>query len=489
MMDFSLQQTNSTIHLDRFMTIFNHLNDMVFLIEVENSGAFRCLEVNPSYLKATGLSIGHLKNKCIEEIFSPDEAAGVIGNYQKAISKKKALTYEETMNLNGEDKTFETTITPIFDGGSTECRYILGVSRDISERKKYEKALLEAQSELKTMLEYQQGLIWKIDKRDHDFFYTLCDGQLIDQLELTSEDIIGKRPQDLFIDEVAANMIDHIRLCWETKQKVTFEFLDQVQAREILWLVVLSPIIENGETASMIAYCIDILERKKSEESMMQKEKLAVIGELAAGIGHELRNPLTAIRGFIKFMRENKEHIKDEFLDIIDAELESLNHIASELMILAKPQAQYFQHLNLAQILNEVSFLLEPEAFKQGVKLIKNYHEAFVPVYGEKYQLKQVFINLIKNAMEAVEGRPDGRVVFDCKKKGSEVVVIIRDNGCGMPKEILEKIGEPFYTTKEKGTGLGLLVSYRIIKYHEGTIECRSEEGTGTTFIIRFPVS
>jgi PAS domain S-box-containing protein len=487
--DFSLQQASGTMNLDRFMTIFNYIQDMVFLIEVENGGQFRCLEVNPSYLRATGLKLDALKNKLIEEIFSPEEAVGVTENYQKAISKKHSLTYEESMMLNGEDKTFETTITPIFDENSSECCYILGVSRDISERKKYEKALLEAQSELKSMLEFQEGLILKIEKRHDDFFYTLCDGKLIDQLGLTSEEIIEKRPQDLFPDEISTNIIKHMQLCWDTKQKVTFEFSDQVQEKEIFWLNVLSPIIEKGKTSSLIAYCIDILERKKSEESVLKKEKLAVIGELAAGIGHELRNPLTAIRGFIKFMRENKEHIKDDFLDIIDSELESLNHIASELMILAKPQAKYFNHLNLIQILDEAVFLLEPEAFKQGVKLFKNYHDSYLPVYGEKVQLKQVFINLIKNAMEAVEGQPEGRVFIDCGQKGSEVIVTIRDNGYGMPKEILEKIGEPFYTTKEKGTGLGLLVSYRIIKNHEGSVECLSEEGKGTSFIIRLPVS
>jgi PAS domain S-box-containing protein len=489
MMDFSLQQASGTINFDRFMIIFNNVQDMVFLIQLENDGEFRCIEVNPSYLKATGLNIESLKDKLIEEIFSPEVAADVIKNYQKAIFKKHALTYEESMVLNGEDKTFETTITPIFDESSSECLYILGVSRDISERKKYEKALLEAQSELKSILEYQQGLILKVEKRNEDFIYTLCDGKLIDQLGLTPEEMIEKRPQDIFPDEISRTIIKHLRICLDTKQKVTFEYSDPTLEKEVFWLVVLSPIIEKGETSSLIAYCIDILERKKAEESLMKKEKLAVIGELAAGIGHELRNPLTAIRGFIKFMRENKNNIKDDFLDVIDTELESLNHIASELMILAKPQAKNFNTLNLIQILDEVVFLLEPEAFKLGVKVLKNYDDMNISVYAEKVQLKQVFINLIKNAIEAVEDQPDGRVSIECRKTDSEVIVTIKDNGCGMPEEILGKIGEPFYTTKEKGTGLGLLVSYRIIRNHEGSVDCVSEEGKGTSFIIRFPIS
>jgi signal transduction histidine kinase len=112
-----------------------------------------------------------------------------------------------------------------------------------------------------------------------------------------------------------------------------------------------------------------------------------------------------------------------------------------------------------------------------------------VPIFGEKYQLKQVFINLIKNAMDALNRGPNGEISIKCKQSGNETIVSVSDNGCGIPKHVLDKIGEPFYTTKEKGNGLGLLVSYRIIKNHTGTIECQSKEGKGTSFIVHFPIS
>jgi two-component system sporulation sensor kinase A len=481
-------QNISTVNLDHLITIFNYLEDMVFLIDVEENDQFRCLEVNPAYLKGTGLQLADLKDKLIEEIFLPDEAAGVIENYQKAIDRKQTMTYEEHIKINHEKKTFETTIIPIFIEDQQVCQYILGVSRDISDRKKYEEALLEAKSELKEIIQQQQALILRIEKQGEDFIYTLCDGQLINQLGVTSEEIIGTRPQDMFPKEIADVINHHFQLCWESRDKQVFEFFDPTREQDFYWLTIVSPIIENGQTISLLVYAIDVLERKKEEESMMKTEKLALIGELAAGIGHELRNPLTSIRGFIQLMRENKEMIKDEFLDVIDDELESLNHIAGELMILAKPQVQNFDKLNIAQVLDEVVFLMEPEAFRQGIKIAK-YYQTCLPVFGEKYQLKQVIINLIKNAMDALNGWPNGEITVKCKQLPKETVVTIADNGCGIPKEVLDKIGEPFYTTKEKGNGLGLLVSYRIIKNHGGRIECLSDAGKGTSFILHFPNS
>ncbi|MCQ6279027.1 ATP-binding protein [Bacillus sp. EB600] len=488
-MSHPLQNLGNTFNLDHLVTIFNYLEDMVFLIDVEENDKFRCLEVNPAYLKGTGLQLHQIKNKRIEEIFCADEAAGVNENYLKAIFNKQSLTFEENLIINHIDKTFETTIIPIFIEDQQDCRYILGVSRDISDRKTYERTLLEAKSELESIIKQQQALILRIEKENEDFYHTLSEGRLFNQLGLTSNDLIGKRPEDMFPKEIAAIVTHHYQLCWESQEKVIFEFFDPTKQYEVYWLTVVSPIIENGQTTSLLVYAVDILDRKKSEESMMQTEKLALIGELAAGIGHELRNPLTAIKGFIQLMRENKQTVKDEFLDVIDAELESLNHIAGELMILAKPQVQNFSELNVIQLLNEVVFLLEPEAFRQGIKVTKKFESQFAPVYGEKYQLKQVFINLIKNALDALNGRSNEEITIKCELLTTETIVTISDNGCGIPKEILDKIGEPFYTTKEKGNGLGLLVSYRIIKNHNGTIECTSEEGNGTSFIIHFPNS
>jgi PAS domain S-box-containing protein len=482
-----LHKMGKSFNMDHLLMIFNYLEDAVFLVELEEDGGFRYLEVNPGYIKATGIPLETIKNKPIDEVFESREAAKVIKNYKEAIKKKKALSYEESVEIYQKHKTFETTIIPIFLEDKGVCRYILGVSRDISEKKKYENLLQEAKNELKSMVQPQQGVIIEAEKRGEDYFYIFCEGPLLKQFDFTPEDVKEKRPQDLFPLDMAEKIIEQYQLCWNTKEKVFYEWSGQTEKTEFCWLSILTPVLEDGEVRSFIIYAIDILERKQAEESLMKAEKLALIGELAAGIGHEIRNPLTSIRGFIKYMRQDKENIKDEFFDVIDTELESLNQIAGELMILSKPQVTQFERNEIISLLNEVIFLLEPEAFSCGVRILKNYQcdEAFV--YGEKHQIKQVFMNLMKNAIDAMQEKSYGKLIIECNQTDSEIVVKITDDGCGIPKEFLKNIGEPFYTTKEKGTGLGLMVSFRIIKNHNGSIVCESKEGEGTSFIMTFP--
>jgi PAS domain S-box-containing protein len=477
----------NAFNMDHLLMIFNYLEDAVFLVELETNGVFRYIEVNPGYLKATGIQLADIKYKQIDEVFENREAAKVKKNYQEAIMKKKALFYEENVKIHNQLKTYETTIIPIFLEDTGVCQYILGVSRDISKKKRYENLVQEAKKDLKAIMQPQQGVIIEVEKRGNDFFYTSCEGPLVKQFDLTPEEVIGKRPQELFPEEMLGQIIEQYNLCWNTKEKVFYEWSGKTEKNEFCWLAILIPILENEKITSFIIYAIDILERKKAEESLMKTEKLALIGELAAGIGHEIRNPLTSIRGFIKYMRQNKEDIRDEFFDVIDTELESLNQIAGELMILAKPQVTQFETNDLIHLLNEVVFLLEPEAAANGVRLIKNYQRDQALVFGEKHQLKQVFMNLMKNAIDATQEKAYGKLTIECTQTNSENVVKITDNGCGIPKEFLNNIGEPFYTTKEKGTGLGLMVSYRIIKNHKGSIVCESEEGKGTSFIMTFP--
>ncbi|MDP4084023.1 MAG: ATP-binding protein [Bacillota bacterium] len=485
----SLKNIGNSFYIKHLVSIFNNLEDMMILFEIKEDGILRCVEVNRAFTNIMGIRHECVKSKQLNELFNEEETTYLLEKYKEAIIKRETLTFEIGVYASNQRKTFETTIIPIFLEPSPSCCYLVGILKDISERKRYEQTLLEAKQELETLIQYQQGLILKVEKRGEDFFYIFCEGQLVAQFDLTPDDVIGKRPQDLFPPAIAANVIEQYKSCWKRKENFFYEWADSIDDFEFCWLANLSPIIEAGQIKSFIIYAVDILERKKTEQSLIKSEKLALIGELAAGVGHEIRNPLTSIKGFIKLMMENKDAIKDEFFEIIDSELESINRIAGELMILAKPQANEFKRIDIVELLNEVLFLIEAETFRYGVELIRNFPASQVFINGDKQQLKQVVMNLVKNSIEAMESNSKGRIIIDCRTEGAMVVVKIMDNGCGIPQKLLEKIGEPFYTTKEKGTGLGLMVSYRIIKSHVGNIVCESEEGEGTTFVLSFPVN
>ena len=225
-------------------------------------------------------------------------------------------------------------------------------------------------------------------------------------------------------------------------------------------------------------------ERKQAEEELLRSEKLAVVGELAAGVAHEIRNPLTSIKGFIQLLSRNKENVK--YCIIILSEIERINGIVSEFLMIAKPQAQNLKSLQIKGLIQDVISLLDAHAVLSNVQITCESDSKLSLVTGDESQLKQVFINVMKNAIDAM---PNGGAMSVEARMYDEKEIMIRvmDRGCGIPKERLSKIGEPFYTTKEKGTGLGLMVSKRIMEAHHGEIKIMSEEGVGTIVDIVLP--
>ncbi|WP_274648840.1 ATP-binding protein [Paenibacillus humicola] len=228
----------------------------------------------------------------------------------------------------------------------------------------------------------------------------------------------------------------------------------------------------------------DISERKKNEELLINSEKLYVAGQLAAGIAHEIRNPLTSLKGFLQLMASGRLGGKNYF-DIMKSELTRIESIVSELLMLSKPQIYELSYKDIRAVLGDTVTLLEAQAILHNIELEPLPGGAPLWVKGVENQLKQVFINVLKNAIEAMAD--GGKIVIACRREGPSVVVCIQDSGPGIPEDQLAKIGQPFYTTKEKGTGLGLMVSYKIVDNHKGRIRAFSSLGVGTTFEISLP--
>lgn len=230
----------------------------------------------------------------------------------------------------------------------------------------------------------------------------------------------------------------------------------------------------------------DITDQRRMEEQLKKSDTLNVVGELAAGIAHEIRNPMTALKGFIQLLEGSLNGEYTTYFHVITSELQRIETIITDFLILAKPQAASYQVKQINHIIHNTLELLGAQASMLNIQFDTQYGQLPL-IRCEANQLKQVFINLIKNAIEAM---PTGGIIqintetfFD-----NHVLVSIQDHGVGIPESVLEKIGEPFYTTKEKGTGLGLMVTYKIIEEHQGWIEVSSREGEGTLFQIYLPI-
>lgn len=241
---------------------------------------------------------------------------------------------------------------------------------------------------------------------------------------------------------------------------------------------------DEGDITGFISISRDITDRKRMEELLRRSEKLTTVGQLAAGVAHEIRNPLTTLRGFIQLQQQTQK-INSRHIDLMLSELDRINLIVGEFLILAKPQATHFAPKDIRFILGDVISLLDNQAHMLGIEFVLEAADPVVVHCGEN-QLKQVFINLLKNSMEAMSsgGKITAQITLTNDKYAK---IVITDEGEGVPEEMLSQLGEPFFTSKESGTGLGLMVSQRLIQAHKGTFEIDSIYGEGTTVTIMMP--
>ncbi len=231
----------------------------------------------------------------------------------------------------------------------------------------------------------------------------------------------------------------------------------------------------------------DVTNLVEAEEKMLQNEKLTAIGRLAACLAHEIRNPLSSLSGCVELLEKNllpqdEENIR--LMNIIVKETERLNNLLKEFLGYVKPPKYNFKKFRLDTMLNNlVISLKQTDYFKKGITIKENLEKIYF--VGDEEKLTQAILNLMINAAESMDGK--GNINIECSINEDAVKISIEDNGHGIRPEILDRIYEPFFTTKEKGTGLGLATVYKIVEGHKGQIKIKTEVGSGTKFELIFP--
>ncbi|WP_456403059.1 two-component system sensor histidine kinase NtrB [Persephonella sp.] len=247
---------------------------------------------------------------------------------------------------------------------------------------------------------------------------------------------------------------------------------------------------EKENIEKLVIIIEDITEKEKLEAQLLQTEKHAVIGKLAAGLSHDIKNPLTAVSAYAYTVKRKGEKLKDKTLISLGEKIENnskrAEDIINKLLNYAKPSYYKEKKIDLREVLKTSIDFSIPASKRKNIKINRRL-EKDVYVYGDPGSLQQVFINLIINAAESMDY--NGNIWINLRKNGNKAVIKIRDNGEGIPESIKDEIFDPFFTTKEKGTGLGLSVVKRIVNDHRGEIEFISKEGEGTEFIIKLPLA
>lgn len=240
----------------------------------------------------------------------------------------------------------------------------------------------------------------------------------------------------------------------------------------------------DGSRKGLVVIGRDITALKETERMLRQSEKMSIIGELAAGVAHEIRNPLTTIKGFLQ-MGKDKTIELEHHSDMLIGEIDRINAIVNELLIVSRPSDVVFSNRNINTIVREVVQLLSTEGTLQNTELKLIELEQF-DTYCNDGKLKQVFINIVKNAMDAISTHGEVNITISNKDEHF-FAVTFEDNGCGIDEERIKHIGEPFYSVKEKGIGLGMTISFSIIQSHKGSINISSQVNKGTTVEVLLP--
>ncbi|WP_054967833.1 PAS domain-containing protein [Alicyclobacillus ferrooxydans] len=240
-----------------------------------------------------------------------------------------------------------------------------------------------------------------------------------------------------------------------------------------------------GEPLRLFGTCQDITEKQKTDEMLIRSEKLAVLGQLAAGFAHEIRNALTVVQGFMQLLNYKAGDTERRYCGIMMTELYRISNIVDELLVLAKPQVYVTKPIVIEGLIHEVLALLGAQTLLHNVEFRSELHYETV-VNCEPNQLKQVLVNVVKNAIEAMTN--GGTITLRTEQTGEFAEIQVVDQGVGISQDTINRLGEPFYTTKDGGTGLGLMVSQKIIQAHRGRIDISSEVGVGTTVTIILPM-
>jgi two-component system, sporulation sensor kinase E len=310
-------------------------------------------------------------------------------------------------------------------------------------------------------------------------------------LRLTGPDI-SERPLWQSVED--EDLADFLRSTLENEDSV----LDRefgLESKSITRLIAASvtTLVAHGKIQGALLHLEDITEKRRKEAQLRRAESLASLTTLAAGVAHEIKNPLGAISIHMQLIKkalhgkcEVEASVIDRHLGVVDEEIERLNKIVVDFLFAVRPMDMEPIESDPGELMREIAEFMGPEAEGAGVMVKLSIEENLPRVLIDKRYMKQAILNLVKNALAAMPG--GGRLVLSVSRVEEEIIISVEDSGTGIPEEELPKIFEPYFTTKENGTGLGLTIVFKIVKEHRGEISVRSRPGQGSTFTIALPV-
>ncbi|KAB2334490.1 PAS domain S-box protein [Cytobacillus depressus] len=412
------------------------------------------------------------------DFLSHFDAETVIQYYWRAWEGEDNVTYEGVIN----GVYYLSSLRPIRKKG--QVIEIIGSCVDITERNRIEKALKLSESNYRLITENMLDLVGLWD----------LNGRVI-YASPSHEKVLGYDPKK-YEGVLAFDLVHHddsLRLYELFSQTISTKLPFQVEFRcenaDGEWVYVEAqgtPVIgENDNLEHIVVVGRNISERKKVDVFLRKTEKLSLVGQLAAGVAHEIRNPLTSIKGFLQLMKMELD--KPNYLEIMLSEIDSIEKIIQEFLSLSKPHASKLAATNINALLQYVVTLINTHAKLKNINVVLVSDSDLPIIHCDEHQIKQVFVNILQNAVEAMTY--GGEIKIQTMRYESDNIRFrFIDQGCGISEDRIKSIGEPFYSTKEKGTGLGLMISHKIVEEHGGSLSLESTINKGTIVDVILPI-
>ncbi|KWU64308.1 PAS domain-containing sensor histidine kinase [Bacillus mycoides] len=481
---------------ERLESFVNHNVDAITIFDLDG----HVIQANKAYEKIFGWSEKESLGKklpCIPD-FLMNETLELIKNINNNNIQEPVITRLETVRQR-KDKTLidvNVTVSPILDLRGNVIA-LSGICRDISERKQAERErhqlhqqLSDSEMKYRALIEQATDAVYVVELNEDQFptrFIEVnpvaCKRFGYSREELLSMPFPSNVPPD---SPMVQGIIGKIR-----EGQTAFTLQDEFvfpNGKTMTIEISVRVFNLNGKKV-FLSISRDITERLKTEELLRKSEKLAVVGQLSTAIAHEIKNPLTAMKGFMQLLKSMENKNTDHYIDIVLSEVERIDSITNEFMTLAKPEALEIKTNDLNVLIKQIVMLLEPQAIMNCIQITTKFTSDTSFILCEGNQLKQAFINILKNAIEATSMGGEVLIQIEYAPDKNQVNIQFTDYGCGIEKERLPYLGEPFYSIKENGIGLGLMICYKIIEKHQGKILIESEVGKGTTVNINLPIS
>lgn len=461
---------------ERYRLIVETANEGIWIIDAESRTVF----ANIKMAEMLGFTRNEMIGKSLFEFM--DEEGQTIAEIH-VDRRRQDIREQYDFKFRRKDGTEVWTImstVPIFDNMG---RYsgVLGMITDITERKLAEKTLRKSEERYRTIFETTGTATIIIEE---DTTISLANTEFERLSGYSKEELEGKKSWTDFVEKDDLEIMKEYHRMRRTDPNAAprnyeYRFIDrQGNVRNVFVTIAMVP-----GTKKSVASLLDITERKRTEKDITRLDWLHLVGQMAAGIGHEIRNPMTTIRGFLQMLGSKKECTQyHEYFVLMIEELDRANSIITEFLSMARNKPVEMKRQNFNSIAKALSPLITANAMNSNKNVIVELGDIPDLLLNEK-EVRQLILNLVRNGLEAMS--PGGYLAIKTFIDAGEVVLSVQDQGKGIDPSMLDKLGTPFFTTKETGTGLGLAISYSIAARHNATINVETGDA-GTTFFVRF---